>query len=123
MSGPSEAYQRAEYIHGAFYRPEESGILTPQEAYESGVRAYLGDTYKTEQLYAAGELDDQSVYQTMSRSVKTGDFYLSTVYKADYGQYQRERITPNSPPEKIEVLETTLFMQAIQKIQARRSPK
>ncbi len=118
MSEPSETYQLAEYIHDSFFKPGED--FTGQEITESGVRAYIADPHKTEQLYADGELEGKRAYQTLSRSTKNGTFYLSTVYKEPGGAYLRERITPSSPVETVEVLESTLFMRAIRNMQRAR---
>jgi hypothetical protein len=118
MSTPGEAYQLTEYIHDSFFKPGEE--FTHQEIARSGVRAYVNEPYNAQQLYVHGEVDGRNARQALSKSTKNGVFYFSTVYKEPGGAYLRNRITPESPVELVEFMESTLFMQAIKKMQQAR---
>lgn len=109
MPEKSLSYQLAESIHVSFFSPASN--LTPKEISQTGIKADIAKPYMTERLSVSGTEDGNLAYQTLSKSQKNGYFILTTVYRE--GKTQFARITPNSPPEAIPVLASTLFMQAL----------
>ncbi|CAN5363428.1 hypothetical protein BH09PAT4_BH09PAT4_05030 [soil metagenome] len=116
-SSVSEAFALATSIHTSLFNDPENqnrGILAPGE-----IRADISEPYKTKRLTIFGEIEGRDAYQHLARSQKTGDFILSTVFTEIGGELRLSRITERSPAEMVEIVEATLFMQALQ--QATRS--
>ena len=114
MTQVSPAYERACSMHSALFEDEENqsrGSIAVGD-----VRADISEPYKTQRLTIFGEIDGKRVYQNLAKSIRNGHFYLSTVFTEPGGAVQLTRITEQSPPEICEVLEATLFAQAIRKI-------
>lgn len=111
MSEVSTAYKLAESIHGNLYHDPENkrrGTIVDGE-----VRADIAEPYKTERLTTIGEVEGRRVYQHLSRSIRNGHYYLSTVFTEPGGEIRRARITEEAPPEMAETLAATLFTQAL----------
>ncbi|HEX5455977.1 MAG TPA: hypothetical protein VFW77_01285 [Candidatus Saccharimonadales bacterium] len=107
----ASAYELAEKLHSSLYNDPANrarGLITDGE-----VRADISEMSGTERLTTIGEIAGRRVYQHLSRSRKTGAFYLSTVFTEPGGEVMLKKITENSPPEVIAVVAETLFMQSI----------
>lgn len=114
MSQPSAAYELAESIHSRLFNDPENqarGMI-----FDGEVRADISEPYQTQRLTIGGLVRGRRAHQSLSRSSKNGQFYLSTVFSAPGGKVLRARITENAPDDMTAVLEETLFMQAINKI-------
>lgn len=109
----SDAYEMAERLHGHFFNDpnaKKPGYREPGE-----VRADIAYPSGTERLTVRGAIDGQPVSQHLSRSKRTGQFYLSTVFTEPRGKVLRRSIGEESPEEVIEVLEESLFMGAFRR--------
>jgi hypothetical protein len=114
MSQISDAYTVAHHIHESFFAAND--ILTAEEIAQTGVRVDpdCGPNH-TQSLYIRGELEGRGAYQTLSLG-KDGKYYFSTVFTEPGGEYRLDRITQNSPLEKLETLASSLYMSALVKI-------
>lgn len=109
----SGAYEFAERLHGHFFSDPDAkrpGYREPGE-----VRADVAYPSGTERLVVRGAIDGQPATQQLSRSKRTGQFYLSTVFTAPRGKVLRRSIGESTPEEVIEVLEESLFMDAFRR--------
>jgi hypothetical protein len=114
MSEQSVAFQLAESIHGSLYNDpvnQRRGQIAAGE-----VRADISEPYKTQRLTVTGEIEGRPVYQHLSRSIRNGYYYLSTVFTEPGGEVRTARITEESPAEAAEALAASLFTGALRQL-------
>ena len=111
MSELSSTYKLADSVHSHLFYNEANqarGRIFPGEIW-----ADLSEPYKTQRLTIFGEVEGRAVYQHLSKSVRTGQLYLTTVFTEPEGELIRTHITEASPSEVTTIIEKTLFMRAI----------
>ena len=107
---PNPSYALAKHIHESFFGLNDN--LSEQEIINSGVRANANSgPNHTAQLYARGNLEDRSAYQTLSLG-RTGKIYLTTTHDTGGGD-MRVYIAPNSAPNRVPELVSSLFMREL----------
>jgi hypothetical protein len=112
MSEPLNAYQITERLHAAFF--EADGILDREEVSACGVLAVNGTTQSptVQRLEAYCEFDGRPAKQTFSKSNR-GDFYLSTTFLDVGGRHIQSMVSPSSPPEALDPISSSVFMQRL----------
>jgi hypothetical protein len=109
----SDAYEFAERLHGHFFNDPETRNRGPID--DGEVRTDITQPSGTERLTVRGTIEGQPVSQHLSRSRRTGQFYLSTVFTNPRGKVLRTSIGEESPEESKVVLEESLFMDAFRR--------
>lgn len=115
MTRVSPVYTQAERMHSALFT--DTANRSRGGIGKGEVRAEVTEPYGTERLTVFGEIDGRPAYQTLSKSVKTGVFYLATVFTEPNGEVLNERITEGAVPRLGEVLEETLLMDIFRRSQ------
>lgn len=113
MNTTVSPYERAGEIFDTFRGKTE--LITDAELSESGVVIRSGHMTNVEGVEVFGEREGERAAQRLSLG-KNGIYYLATTFLNPGGRVERKCIGPNSPETSIDVLEDSLFVEALKKI-------
>ncbi|HSX29451.1 MAG TPA: hypothetical protein VLE73_02730 [Candidatus Saccharimonadales bacterium] len=112
MSETLSPYQITEQLHDTFF--SGNGPLTHDELKASGVYTAVGSmsSNTSRRIEAMGQVDGRLARQVLAKD-RFGNFSFSTYFLEKGGELVQSNIRPESPPEKLDPISASLFMQTV----------
>ncbi|HSX32510.1 MAG TPA: hypothetical protein VLF43_04550 [Candidatus Saccharimonadales bacterium] len=91
-----------------------NGALTPTELQASGVLAVRGSrrSETSQRIQTTGMIDGRLAMQVLAKD-RLGNFQFSTHFLEKTGKLAQSGVRPKSPPETLDPISASLFMQTL----------